>query len=288
MRFLGGVVALLLVAAGCTTHTELEGDHDHDDRHRRYIVQHLQPAFPLLTFPEPQYLNGWQVDADGTVVRIGIDEETPRSGWFSFHADGTVVRVADSSVFIDRGDLTRWRITQVQLATVLGALDALGVRAAEADDFGDGSVSGIGPSGSVSWDQGRVIEGSDERLMDVLYAVTEPPAHGVRPWTPTSIGFLAGRPDRTARSPLTDKDPFAPWPLEQGIRELATGTARNAYDEEKLALCLVGRDAARVWRRLFTGVNTAYLRVDDGRRWELQSTVGLPGRPGYASTCLSR
>ena len=84
------------------------------------------------------------------------------------------------------------------------------------------------------------------------------------------------------------QDPFAPWPLEQGIRELATGTARNAYDEEKLALCLVGRDAARVWRRLFTGVNTAYLRVDDGRRWELQATVGLPGHPAFANPCLFR
>ena len=207
---------------------------------------------------------------------------------YSFADDGTVVRVADTSVTMSREDLTAWRLSRPQLETVLGALDALGVREAEPGSFGDATVRRYTPSGNVSWARGRVIGGDDQRLMDTLYAVTEPPARGVRPWIPTTIGFLAGRPDRSPRSPLTRADPFARWPLQQNMRELSTGTARNAYDEEKLAVCLVGRDAARVWRKLFTGVNTAYLRVDDGRRWELQATVGLPGYPAFANPCFFR
>ena len=162
---------------------------------------------------------------------------------YSFADDGTVVRVADTSVTMSREDLTTWKLSRLQLETVLGALDALGVREAEPGSFGDATVRRYTPSGNVSWDTGRVIGGDDERLMETLYAVTEPPAHGVRRWTPTAIGFLAGRPDRTSRSPLTATDPFARWPLQRGIRELATGTAGNAYGEERLAVCVIGRDA---------------------------------------------
>jgi hypothetical protein len=277
MRFLGGVVALLLVTAGCTTHAEIEVHEDGGTL--------LSPPPLVLGDPAPGYLHGWPVGADGIVVRIDIHGDTPAAGMYSFAGDGTVVRVADMSVTMSREDLTTWRLSRLQLQTALGALDALGIREAEPGSFGDATVRRYTPSGDVSWEAGRVIGGDDQRLMDVLYAVTEPPAHGVRPWTPTAIGFLAGRPDGTARSPLTARDSFAPWPLERGIRELATGTARNAYDEEKLALCVIGRDAARVWRHLFTGVNTAYLRVDDGRKWELQSAVVLPDYVAYGSPC---
>ncbi len=288
MRFLGGVVALLLVTAGCTTHAEIEVHDDGEmaDRYARLPLSTLLSPPPLvLGDPAPGYLHGWPVGADGIVVRIDIHGDTPAAGMFSFASDGTVVRVADMSVTMSREDLTTWRLSRLQLQTVLGALDALGIREAEPGSFGDATVRRYTPSGDVSWDAGRVIGGDDQRLMDVLYAVTEPPAHDVRRWTPTAIGFLAGRPDRTARSPLTARDPFARWPLERGIRELATGTARNAYDEKKLALCVIGRDAARVWRHLFTGVNTAYLRVDDGRRWELQSSVVLPDYVAHGSPC---
>jgi hypothetical protein len=130
-----------------------------------------------------------------------------------------------------------------------------------------------------------VIGGDDPRLIDTVTAVTEPPRHGVRRWVPRAIGFLAGPPERSARSPLGADDPFAPWPLDRGIRALASGTAENAYGEKRLSLCLVGRDASVVWRRLFTGVNTAYLRVDDGRRWELQASVVLPDYVGYGTPC---
>ena len=291
MRFLGGLVALLLLTAGCTTRAEIEVHDDGEvaDRFGHVPLSTLASLPPLvLGAPAPRYLDGWPVDADGTIVRIDIHGDTPSAGMYSFAGDGTVVRVADTSVTMSREDLTTWRLSRLQLETVLGALDALGVREAAPGSFGDATVRRYTPSGNVSWSAGRVIGGDDQRLMDTLYAVTEPPAHGVRRWTPTAIGFLAGRPDRTSRSPLTARDPFAPWPLPRGIRELATGTARNAYDEEKLAVCVIGRDAARVWRRLFTGVNTAYLRVDDGRKWELQSTVGLPGYTPSDGPCSFR
>ena len=283
MRFLGGVVALLLVAAGCTTRAEVGSESDHI--HRRYLLQHL-PQVPV----EPYQLTvgGWPVDEDGNVLRIDIHGDTPAAGMYSFAADGTVVRVADLSVTMSREDLTRWRLSRVELETVLGALDALGVRDAEPGSFGDATVRPYTPSGAVRWGDGSVIGGDDQRLVDTLSAVTEPPKHGVRRWTPTAIGFLAGRPDRTSRSPLSHRDPFARWPLEHGVRELSSGTARDAYDEEKLALCLLGRDAARVWRHLFTGVNTAYLRVDDGRKWELQASVALPGYVAHGSPCSFR
>jgi hypothetical protein len=289
MRFLGGLVALLLVTAGCTTRAEIEV-HDNGETADRFgrlpLSALLSP--PPLVLGAPRYLDGWPVGADGIVVRIDLHGDAPAAGMYSFADDGTVVRAADTSVTMSREDLTTWTLSRLQLETVLGALDALGVREAEPGSFGDATVRRYTPSGNVSWDTGRVIGGDDQRLMETLYAVTEPPAHGVRRWTPTAIGFLAGRPNRTARSPLSDEDPFARWPLQRGIRELATGTARNAYDEEKLALCVIGRDAARVWRHLFTGVNTAYLRVDDGRKWELQSSVVLPDYAAYGSPCSFR
>jgi hypothetical protein len=295
MRVLGGVVALVLtlvLCAGCTTRIELrEGPPPSGvtPMTERYpFSTPLVPDPSLLVGGESTGVAGWTPDFDGILVRIDIHGDTPAAGMYSFADDGTVVRAADLSVTMSRDDLTTWRLSRLQLETVLGALDALGVREAEPGTFGDATVRRYTPSGNVSWAHGRVIGGDDERLMDTLYAVTEPPAHGVRRWTPNAIGFLAGRPDRTARSPMTDEDPFAPWPLDRGIRELATGTAPNAYGEQKLALCLFGRDAARVWKHLFTGVNTAYLRVDDGRKWELQSSVVLPAYVGRGTPCSPR
>lgn len=282
MRYLGGVVALLLVATGCTTHAEVEPD----PIHRQYFLRHLPSQVPVE--PYQATVGGWPVDMDGSVVRIDIHGDTPAAGMYSFTGDGTVVRVADTSVTMSREDLTTWRLSRTELETVLGALDALGIREAAPGSFGDATVRPYTPSGNVSWAFGRVIGGDDQRLMNTLYAATEPPEHGVRRWTPTAIGFLAGRPDRTSRSPLSAQDPFARWPLKRGVLGLSSGTALNAYDEEKLALCLLGRDAARVWRHLFTGVNTAYLRVDDGRKWELQASVALPGYVAHGSPCSAR
>ena len=295
MRFLGEAATALLVVttvlalSACTTRMELQEGPPPTPMTERYPFSvPLAPDPSLFGGPETTEIAGWEVGTDGIVVRIDIHGDTPSAGMYSFADDGTVVRVADTSITMSRDDLTTWRLPPPQLGAVLGALDALGVREATPGDFGDASVRPYTPSGNVSWGEGRVIGGDDPRLMNTLSAVTEPPKHGVRRWVPRAIGFLAGPPERSARSPLDADAPFARWPLNRGIRELATGTAENAYGERRLSLCLLGKDAARVWRNLFTGVNTAYLRVDDGRRWELQSSVVLPDYVAYGSPCSSR
>jgi hypothetical protein len=287
MRFLGGAAAALLVmtasiVSACSTRLELQEGTPPTPLSERYP---LVPDPTLFVGSAPGDVAGWAPGVDGIVVRIDIHGDTPSAGMYSFATDGTVVRAADMSVTMSRDDLTTWRLSHAQLVTVLGALDALGVREATPGDFGDATVRPYTPSGDVSWGQGRVIGGDDPRLMNTLTAVTEPPERGVHRWVPRAIGFLAGPPERSARSPLDDDDPFAPWPLDRGIKELADGTAENAYGEERLSLCLFGKDAATVWRHLFTGVNTAYLRVDDGKRWELQSSVVLPDYTGYGTPC---
>lgn len=255
------------------------------------------PAFPLPDAPvpdlpvpdvpvpdrgEPRRVAGWPVAPDGTVVRIVLTDRPGEQRMVSITADGEVVSAADMSVFMSRRDLTSWRLTRTQLATALGALDAAGVRTAEPGSFGEEAGA---PYASVLFEPGRVIGGTDPQLVETVRAVVEPPARGVRPWAPYAIGFLAGPPDRTARSPLGPDDPFRRWPLGRGVEQLAFGEMDNAYGEQRLALCLRGRQAATVWRRLFTGENTAYLRVDDGRRWELNASVVLPGYVRYGSPC---
>ncbi len=41
-------------------------------------------------------------------------------------------------------------------------------------------------------------------------------------------------------------------------------------------MCLTGDQVAPVWE-LLTGVNNAYLRVDDGTEWELAYMFNWPG-----------
>ena len=259
------------------------------------------PAFPLPESPAlPEYepdepslpdtldrgagrrVAGWPVAPDGAVVRIMLTEGPGSERMVTFTADRRVVSSTDRSVFMSHDDLTTWRLSKAQLATSLGALDAAGVRTAEPGAFGEEAGA---PYASVFFEPGRVISGTDPRLVETVRAVIEPPDRGVRPWTPYAIGFLAGPPDRTGRSPLDANDRFRRWPLQRGVEELAFGELDNAYGEPRLALCLRGRDAGRVWRRLFTGENTAYLRVDDGRRWELNASVVLPGYVLYGSPC---
>lgn len=228
---------------------------------------------------------GWPVAPDGTVARIVLPSPRATTRMVSLvvqQGHGRVVNAADTSVFMSRRDLTTWRLTKAQLATSLGALDAAGVRTAQPGEFGEEPGE---PYASVFFEPGRAVGGTDPRLVETVRAVAEPPDRGVRPWSPYAIGFLAGPPDRTGRSPLGPGDPFRRWPLQRGVEELAFGQMDNAYGEPRLALCLRGRQAARVWRRLFTGENTAYLRVDDGRRWELNASVVLPGYVVYGSPC---
>lgn len=83
---------------------------------------------------------------------------------------------------------------------------------------------------------------------------------------------------------MTD-EPFAEWPLGQGIRDLSHGTAPNPYGEPEEQLCLRGRQAAKVFALLEPGVNTAWLRVDDGRRWEVTVHVVLPAYSLIGNPC---
>ncbi len=247
------------------------------------------PGVPDPTVAPPSPLSrtfaGWTVAEDGTVARVVMPSAGAGTRMVSLVVEkghGRVVSAADTSVLMSTRDLTSWRLTKAQLATALGALDAAGVRTAEPGTFGEEAGE---PYVSVFYEPGRVIGGTDPRLVETVRAVVEPPARGVRRWAPAAIGFLAGPPDRTGRSPLGPGDPFRRWPLERGVEELAFGEMADAYGEQRLALCLRGREAARVWRRLFNGENTAYLRVDDGRRWELNASVVLPGYVLYGSPC---
>jgi hypothetical protein len=243
---------------------------------------------PLLD-PHAQTIDGWPVSADGIVLRVDLHDGYERSEIISFAADGWVVRAAETDVFASTEDHTTWRLNREGLRRVLARLDALGVREARPGDFGDGAVSSYGRSAAVWFDE-RVISGSTPELWQAATEVTDPRWSGaavvapVRPWVPERIGFLAGPPDRTDRSPLGPSDRFARWPLDRGIRELSLGTMPNAYGEPRAALCLTGPDAAAVWP-LLDGVNTAYLRVDDGRRWELNTTVDLPAYTRSGSPC---
>ena len=70
--------------------------------------------------------------------------------------------------------------------------------------------------------------------------------------------------------------PFARWPLDRPIEELALGTTLGADGAESLVLCLRGDEVAPVFA-LLTGVNHAHLRVDDGGAWELDVRPRYPG-----------
>lgn len=289
------VLATALVS--CSTHVEISVDAPGGPGPfpsptfrvpRDLVVPHFNdPPMPYATPTpyepaHPPSVAGWPVGPDGTVVRIVLNDGPVDEGTYSFTVDGDVVRAADTSVSMSRADLTSWHLSRAQLATVLGALDAAGVRTAEPGSFGEEAGAA---SAAVFFEPGSVISGTDPRLVETARAVTRPPRAGVRPWTPYAIGFLAGPPDRTGRSPLTDADPFRPWPLARGILALTQDVLPNAYGEPERAFCLQGAAAGRVWRRLFTGENTAYLRVDDGRRWELTASVVLPGYVQHDSPC---
>jgi hypothetical protein len=241
----------------------------------------------VVTLAPPSYpsVAGWGVSPDGLVVEIDLDDNLLGRGRYTFGADGSVVRAVDESVFISRGDVTTWAVPAVELREFLGQLDAVQVRT---DAYArDDTILGPSKVQVSYWIAGgeRIFETTAPEVVAVAREMTSRPETGVRRWVPREIGFLAGLPNRTARSPLGPGDPFARWPLARGIRELARGAMPNAYGEQKLAICLHGRAAREVWT-LFTGVNSAYLRVDDGRRWELESYVTLPGYRLRSSPCF--
>lgn len=295
------VVAAGLLLSGCGARVEVGLDVPFSEEpSRSAYAPYPIPGDPLVPEPlpldptpddslpgtpdrgAPRTVAGWQVGPDGILARIVLSDAPGVQRMVSFTADGRVVSAVDRSVFMGRDDLTTWRLSPVRLATTLRALDAVGVRTAEPGSFGEEAGAA---SASVFYEPGRVASGTDPGLVETVRAMVEPPARGVRPWAPYAIGFLAGPPDRTGRSPLDADAPFRPWPLRRGVAELAEGRRPDAYGVRRHALCLRGRQAARVWRRLFTGDNTAYLRVDDGRRWELNASVVLPGYVLLGSPC---
>jgi len=279
-----GAALLVVLLAGCALRSLVMEGRLPDDGGRD-PVELTSPSFTLAP-PSYPLVAGWQVSPDGLVVEIDVDDTEPGAGHYTLGADGSVVRVADRTVFMDRGDLTAWRMPTAELERLLRRLEASGVRTEPSVDLDPnpdpGPVVHIG-----YWTQGveRYLAAPGPEASAVALEMTARPDSGVRRWVPHDIGFLAGPPDHTPRSPLGPQDPFAPWPLATGVRGLAMGRLPNAYEEQKLAVCLHGRAARRAWT-LFTGVNTAYLRVDDGRRWELQSFVTTPGYRMLQGPCL--
>ena len=254
-------------------------------------------------FPPGPSVGGWQIGSGAVVLSLGIKEGyAGRDEIVSFDRDGWVVRAADTSVFGTKEDYTTWRIDRAGLRRVLAAFDALEVREPGAW-FGEDRVgpdvrhasvgwSDRGTERSVGgslplWDDGTVHAG--QPLWDLVDEVVEPGWHAghvvvpPRPWVPERLGLSAGPPGGQG-TPMTD-EPFAPWPLERGIRELSHGTAPNPYGEPEEQLCLTGRQAAKVFDLLEPGVNTAWLRVDDGRRWEVSVNVVLPSYALLRNPC---
>ena len=93
---------------------------------------------------------------------------------------------------------------------------------------------------------------------------------------------LAGRP--SPRSGLRPDAPFNPWPYDRPVEAMARGTQVDPYGEEEVVVCLSGAEVFPLFS-LMTGVNHAYLRVDDGRRWEVNVQPRTPGYRLYGDPC---
>jgi hypothetical protein len=224
---------------------------------------------------------GWELQ-DDTVAHMTIED------------DGRVVRVGDTSVFSSTDDYTSMRLSETGVQRVVERV--ADIVAAPAGSLDGGAA--VSPT-----DRSAVIEVGGQRLasMDRIgardgYSASQQEWRGVfdaiiadlhdlswlgndiledeAPWIPDSMTVLAG--DVSARSGLDPNAPFMAWPLDRSITQLSESTTRNPYDEEELVICLVGVDVELVFA-LLTGVNHAYLRVDDGTRWELNVTPHYPG-----------
>jgi hypothetical protein len=265
------------------------------------IAPHLAPGLtPRPVVPGPRVL-GWEVGDNGVLLRVAVNEGYDRGEIVSFDREGWVVRLADTSVFGTKEDYTTWRLDRAGLRRVLRAFDELGVREAKPGDFGDPAVGPGNWHVGVGWSEGvsRGSEGSvpayDESpdlpghaLWTLANDVIDPAWHGEhvvvppRPWVPDAVGVLAGPPD-VAAAPKSDL-PFAHWPLRRSITELSEGVEEGPYGPDE-RLCLRGRAAARVFALLEPGVNTAWLKLDDGRRWMADVDVVLPAYSSARNPC---
>jgi hypothetical protein len=216
--------------------------------------------------------------------------------------DGRVIRVADRTVFSSTDDYTSLRLSRDGIARVLEMIG--GLLAVDRDDLDGGA--GVSPTDRSAWleigdtivlsmDRTGQTDGYTRdqqarraRFSEVLARIEDLTWLGkdvIEPetaWIPESMTVLAG--SVSARSGLGADAPFAPWPLDRPIEELAVGTALDPYGEEDLVLCLTGDEVPPVFA-LLTGVNHAYLRVDDGREWELTVRPQFPGYRLFGDPC---
>ena len=236
--------------------------------------------------------------ADEVILRLSLTGgwglPDPEGLHLTIEDDGRVIRVTDRSVFSSTRDYTSLRLDPAGVARVLQMTERL--LPARREDLDGGA--GVSPTDRSAWLEvgDAIVLSMDrigqtdgytpeerasrarfaeviERLEDLTWlgdAIVEPES----PWIPSSMTVLAG--PISPRSGLGPDAAFAPWPLDRSIEELATGTTLDPYDEERLVVCLTGDQVGPVFA-LLTGVNHAYLPVDDGKEWELDVQPHYPG-----------
>ena len=271
------LVVVLVVAAVTGAVLVIAGDDDGGDEDRLEIeVSQEQLLDDLARMRQYERVMGSprpRQDAEGVLFRAVVDE----GPMVSLESDGRVVYVLDRTVTSSTDDYRSLRLdeegTQRLADTVF---DALLERGAEEDTgvgvFHGGGFFNVAPApigarlADLSWLEEHVVE-------------------PLGPWVPEELSIEAHPPLPAPPSPLRAEDPFAPWPLDVRVDELPHRVVDHPYGE-RLAICLVGDQAAKVFA-LLTGVNHAYLRVDDGRRWELNVDVHSPGYRLHGSACES-
>ena len=216
--------------------------------------------------------------------------------------DGRVIRVTATTVFSSTRDYTTMRLDREGIVRLLRLTEPL-LDARREDLDGGGGVSptdrsawlDVGDALVFSMDRIGQTDGYTaerrarraefarvlDRLEDLTWlgpSILEPAS----PWVPSSMTVLA-RPV-SPRSGLGPDTRFARWPLARSIEELAVDTALDPYGEEQLVLCLTGVQVGPVFA-LLTGVNHAYLPVDDGTRWELDVRPHYPGYQLVGDPC---
>lgn len=230
---------------------------------------------------------GFEPDADGTLVRISIHEGYD-GPMLSLSTDGRVVVVGDTSVLATRGAFVTWQVSDAALDRALRSLRRVGVLDAEPGAFGEGGVSPSGRSVAVFFGSGRVISGSEEsprfpRLWRVATRLADPASYGAgllsgpEPWVPDEIGLLFHRPD--AANPY----PMATWPFDEPIAQMARPAPAGSQGE--LTVCLRGADAATLFASLPGGVVGVYRWSDGTAVWSARVDVTTPGYRLYGSGC---
>lgn len=261
------------------------------------------PIGPITTTPPPRI----EPDTEGVLFRLSITGgwqlPEPPARRISLEADGSLVRAINPNVYASTESFMVMRLSPKGVERIAALVEESGLLGKRhLVDGGEGvsptDVSAtlwLGGSAWLNMDRIGETNGFTEpeqearaafeeiiAKLDDPYWLGEDILSDWEPWVPERLTVLAG--DVSARSGLPTGSPFVDWPLSAGIEELASTTTTNAYDEIELALCLEGDQVGPVWA-LLTGVNNAYLRVDDGRRWELTYLLSTPGYRLYSDPC---